>query len=309
VVAAREPLNREQLAALIGLDAEGEVPLILARLTSFLPFRDRTYALFHRSLFEWLTEWDRQQDQPVAGPYHISLKKGQSRLADWCFLEYGRDPAKAAAYCLKHLITHLHEVGRNDEVKATLLDYNWMRAKLTATDVHALIADYGYSVDEPCLHLVRDAIRLSVHVLVRDRRQLASQLTGRLLGIDDNDIQALLQQTAEKAPRPSLWPLRGNLTPPGGSLIRITEGHSRGVSGVAITPDGRRAVSASHDKTLQIWDLESGQSVRTLQGHTSPVDCVAVTPDGCRAVSASGDLIDDLPTLRLWDLERMFPWF
>ena len=83
VVAAREPLNREQLAALIGLDAEGEVPLILARLTSFLPFRDRTYALFHRSLFEWLTEWDRQQDQPVAGPYHISLKKGQSRLADW----------------------------------------------------------------------------------------------------------------------------------------------------------------------------------------------------------------------------------
>ena len=298
VVAAREPLNRGQLAALTGLDAEGEVPLILARLTSFLPFRDRTYALFHRSLFEWLTEWDSQQDQPVAGPYHISLKKGRSRLADWCFLEYKRDPAKAPAYCLKHLIAHLHEVGRNDEVKATLLDFNWMQAKLTATDANALIADYGYSADEPCLHLVRDAIRLSAHVLVRDRRQLASQLTGRLLGIDDEDIQALLKHAAEKAPRPWLRPIRANLTPPGGPLIRILEGHSLFVTGVAITPDGRRAVSASWDNTLRVWDLESGQSLRTLQGHSGRVYGVAITPDGRRAVSASDD-----NTLRVWDLE------
>ena len=79
-----------------------------------------------------------------------------------------------------------------------------MMAKLEKADIQSLLADYGYSANEPCLHLVRDAIRLSAHVLVRDRRQLASQLTGRLLGIDDNDIQALLKQTAEKAPRPSL---------------------------------------------------------------------------------------------------------
>ena len=114
VAAAREPLNREQLAALSGLDPEEEVPLILARLASFLPFRDRTYALFHRSLFEWLTEWDSEQDQPVAGPYHISLKKGRRRLADWCFVENKRDPAKVPVYCLKHLITHLHEVDRRE---------------------------------------------------------------------------------------------------------------------------------------------------------------------------------------------------
>src|SRR5271166_1171910 len=134
------------------------------------------------------------------------------------------------------------------------------------------------------------------HVLVRNRRQLASQLTGRLLGIDDNDIRALLKQTAEKAPRPSLWPLRGNLTPPGGPLIRILEGHSSLVVGVAITPDGRHAVSASYDNTLRIWDLESGQSVRTLEGHSDLVHGVAITPDGRRAVSASSD-----KTLRAWD--------
>ena len=70
------------------------------------------------------------------------------------------------------------------------------------------------------------------------------------------------------------------------------------MTGVAITPDGRRAVSASEDKTLRVWDLESGQSIRTLEGHSSRVTGVAITPDGRRAVSASDD-----KTLRVWDLE------
>ena len=67
---------------------------------------------------------------------------------------------------------------------------------------------------------------------------------------------------------------------------------------MAVTPDGRRAVSASEDRTLRLWDLESGQTIRTLEGHTGSVRAVAVTPDGRRAVSASEDR-----TLRLWDLE------
>ena len=70
------------------------------------------------------------------------------------------------------------------------------------------------------------------------------------------------------------------------------------MSGVAITPDGRRAVSASEDNTLRVWDLESGQSLRTLEGHSIRVTRVAITPDGRRAVSASWD-----KTLRVWDLE------
>ena len=67
---------------------------------------------------------------------------------------------------------------------------------------------------------------------------------------------------------------------------------------MAVTPDGRRAVSGSRDRTLRVWDLESGQTVRTLEGHAKAVTAVAVTPDGCRAVSASYDW-----TLRMWDLE------
>jgi hypothetical protein len=42
----------------------------------------------------------------------------------------------------------------------------------------------------------------SIIVQLLSQPQLASQLTGRLLGIEDDDIQALLNQTTEKAPRP-----------------------------------------------------------------------------------------------------------
>ena len=204
----------------------------------------------------------------------------------------------ADGYYFEHLAYHLKEAGRATELRQLLFNFDWLQAKLEATDTNALIADYDYLPEDKALQLVQSALRLSAHVLVRDRRELASQLTGRLLGIDDNDIQALLKHTAEKAPRPSLLPLRGNLTPPGGPLIRTLEGHSDSVTGVAITPDGRRAVSASYDNTLRVWDLESGQSLRTLEGHSGSVTGVAITPDGRRAVSASHD-----NALRVWDLE------
>ena len=40
------------------------------------------------------------------------------------------------------------------------------------------------------------------------------------------------------------------------------------VNGVAVSPDGRRAVSASSDNTLKVWDLETGEELRTLAGHS-----------------------------------------
>ncbi|AFY83562.1 WD40 repeat domain-containing protein [Oscillatoria acuminata] len=67
---------------------------------------------------------------------------------------------------------------------------------------------------------------------------------------------------------------------------------------VAIAPDGKRAVSASRDETLKLWDLETGTELATLRGHSDLVYAVAIAPDGKRAVSASRD-----ETLKLWDLE------
>ena len=53
---------------------------------------------------------------------------------------------------------------------------------------------------------------------------------------------------------------------------------------VAVTPDGRRAVSASDDHTLCVWDLESGEELAmiVLDGE---VLAVAVAPNGTTIVA------------------------
>jgi hypothetical protein len=74
------------------------------------------------------------------------------------------------------------------------------------------------------------------------------------------------------------------------------------VNACAVTPDGRRVVSASEDSTLKVWDLETGRPLATLEGHARGVTACAVTPDGQRVVSASLD-----STLKVWDLETGRP--
>jgi len=298
VAAAREPLTREQIAAAIGLDPEEELPLILSRLASFVPASEGRYALFHKSLFDWLTGWDKRQDQPFAGAYHVNLQKGSARLADSCWAEYGRGYSQISPYCLRHLPAHLHQLRRHQLSAVVLRDFHFLQAKLEATDPSALVADYEYMPATADLRLVQLAIQLSAHVLARDNRQLAGQLMGRLLGNSSPDIQALLKGAAESKAWPRLRPLTPSLAPPGGPLICTFEGHTSWVHAVALTSDGRCAISGSGDGTLRVWDLEGNRSVRSFAGHTGPIKAVAITPDGRRAVSASSDR-----TLRVWDFE------
>jgi WD40 repeat protein len=127
--------------------------------------------------------------------------------------------------------------------------------------------------------MFQEAIRLSSHVIAKDPAQFASQVVGRLLPHRDQTVvREFAASHAEGAPRPWLRLLHPTLHPPGTPLIRTLEGHSDLVDGVAVSPNGRRAVCASRDKTLKVWDLETGRELRTLQGHSSWVDGVAVSP-------------------------------
>ena len=78
----------------------------------------------------------------------------------------------------------------------------------------------------------------------------------------------------------------------------VMKGHSQGVDCVAVTPDGKTVVSGSVDKTLKVWDLNTGQCRATLKGSTGEVRCVATTQNGRTVVSGSVD-----NTLRVWTLK------
>jgi WD40 repeat protein len=219
----------------------------------------------------------------------------------------GRYAGLDDGYFFQHLPWHLAEAGRQEALAALLFDFDWLDAKLHATSLTDLVADFALlSASHPAsgeAALVHDALRLSSHALARDSRQLPGQLVGRLGGLEQGNtrITALLTQTRGMTRYTWLRPVTPSLTPPGGALLRTLAGHDDRVLALAVTHDSRRAVSGSRDGTLKLWDLELGTELRTLPGHrtsSGQVLAVAVTPDGRRAVSGSDD-----STLKLWDLE------
>jgi len=86
------------------------------------------------------------------------------------------------------------------------------------------------------------------------------------------------------------------------NTLKIVEAASR-VFALAVSPDGHRIVSAGDDKTVRLWDADTGQPVgQPLTGHTDELRSVAFSPDGHRIVSGSRD-----ETLRLWDADTGQP--
>ncbi len=69
------------------------------------------------------------------------------------------------------------------------------------------------------------------------------------------------------------------------------------MTAVAITSDGRFGISGSTDKTLRLWELQTGKCLRTFKEHEETVAAVAITPDGQFALSGSADKV------RLWGLD------
>ncbi|THU99244.1 WD40 repeat-like protein, partial [Dendrothele bispora CBS 962.96] len=84
------------------------------------------------------------------------------------------------------------------------------------------------------------------------------------------------------------------------STMRVTmamlEGHTDSVWSVAFSPDGRKLASGSYDKTVQIWNVATGQEETMLEGHAGGVFSLAFSPDGTQLASGSSD-----KTVRIWN--------
>jgi WD40 repeat protein/serine/threonine protein kinase len=91
---------------------------------------------------------------------------------------------------------------------------------------------------------------------------------------------------------------------------------------VAFSPDGKLLAAGAVDRTVRVWDFDTGKERHRLGGHTRSLTGVAFTQDGKRLVSASGGLqymvprdprepnplglMDDdrtaIPDLKVWDV-------
>ncbi len=72
--------------------------------------------------------------------------------------------------------------------------------------------------------------------------------------------------------------------------------HTKAISALAISRDGKLLAAAGEDKLVSVWDLATGERVSQCAGHTDRIPALAWHPDGVHLVSAGWDT-----TARVWN--------
>jgi hypothetical protein len=75
--------------------------------------------------------------------------------------------------------------------------------------------------------------------------------------------------------------------------------HEGQVTALALSPDGRWALSGDEQAGIALWEVAGLRCIKWLEEHRQEITCVMFTPDGLRALSGARD-----GRLLLWDLKR-----
>jgi len=87
--------------------------------------------------------------------------------------------------------------------------------------------------------------------------------------------------------------------PPGVKLLRTLEEHQGWITtSMAFDPDGETLASGSYDRTVKLWEAQSGKLLRALEGHRGMVRSVVFDPQSGWLASGSEDR-----TAKLWEAQ------
>jgi WD40 repeat protein len=209
-------------------------------------------------------------------------------------------------YLFDHLVYHLVQAREWHELSVTLCNLDFLEARCREGSVYDLENDYrlalasweGTKQDRVLIEKFEERLRLEAGRIHQVPELLTPILYNYLTWVDapSGPIHCSLESYRQKLvhwlrslqdprPQPPLW-------------LHSLEGHTDSVNALALSPDGRQIVSGSSDKTLKVWDLESGRLIHSLEGHTDSVRTLALSTDGRHVISGSDD-----QTLKVWDLE------
>jgi WD40 repeat protein len=150
--------------------------------------------------------------------------------------------------------------------------------------------------------------------LTTEQRRAASngiwlcQSCSKLVDSDDSAYSvAVLHGWKKDAERRAFEAIAGDPRAAIASLERRLSGHTNFVWDIAITPDGRKVVSASNDTTVRVWDVASGACLYRLDGHKSFVCSLSLAPDG--SLAATGGLDGGIIIWNIQHGSRLFDFY
>jgi hypothetical protein len=80
-------------------------------------------------------------------------------------------------------------------------------------------------------------------------------------------------------------------------LLQTFTGHREAVTALVFGLDRQTIVSGSRDRSLQLWNVQSGETLRRYSGHRGAVTAVVVSSEGRSVFSTSED-----STVKQWDM-------
>ncbi|MBC1223908.1 serine/threonine protein kinase [Nostoc sp. UCD121] len=177
----------------------------------------------------------------------------------------------------------------------------------------AVFASDLYSLGVTCIYLLTQIPPFDLFDIANDcwvwQQYLTTKVSDRLVQILDkllqNSVNRRFQLANEVMQAMGIECKTQNLklpNPPWQCLHTLT-GHSGTLSSVnalAISPDDYTLASASDDKIVKLWDLNTQKILASLLGHSQAVKSVAFSPDGQILATASDD-----KTIKLWQVETL----